>query len=36
MSAEGAVAFDDRFAVLHALESATHILSSVPPLSEGY
>ena len=34
MSGEGAVAFDDRFAVLHALESATHILSSVPPLSE--
>jgi len=35
MSGEGAVAFDDRFAVLHALESATHILSSVPPLAEG-
>jgi nucleoside-diphosphate-sugar epimerase len=35
MSGEGAVAFDDRYAVLHALESATHILSSVPPLSEG-
>lgn len=35
MSGEGAVAFDDRFAVLNALESATHILSSVPPLAEG-
>ena len=35
MSGEGAVAFDDRYAVLDALESATHILSSVPPLAEG-
>lgn len=30
-----AVAFDDAVAVLNALESATHILSSVPPLAEG-
>jgi hypothetical protein len=29
------IAFDDRHAVLCALDSATHILSSVPPLSEG-
>jgi nucleoside-diphosphate-sugar epimerase len=35
MSGGDAVAFDDRYAVLSALESATHILSSVPPLSEG-
>jgi nucleoside-diphosphate-sugar epimerase len=35
MSGGDAVAFDDRHAVLSALDSATHILSSVPPLSEG-
>ena len=35
MSSGDAIAFEDRFAVLHALESATHILSSVPPLAEG-
>jgi nucleoside-diphosphate-sugar epimerase len=35
MSGGDAVAFDDRHAVLSALESATHILSSVPPLAEG-
>lgn len=35
MSGGDAVAFDDRHAVLSALETATHILSSVPPLAEG-
>lgn len=35
MSGGDAIAFDDRHAVLSALDSATHILSSVPPLSEG-
>lgn len=35
MSGGDVVAFDDRHAVLSALDSATHILSSVPPLSEG-
>lgn len=35
MSGGDAVAFDDRHAVLSAIESATHILSSVPPMSEG-
>ena len=35
MSGGDAVAFDDRHAVLSALDSATHVLSSVPPLSEG-
>jgi nucleoside-diphosphate-sugar epimerase len=30
-----ALAFDDRFAVLNALAQASHILSSVPPNSEG-
>jgi nucleoside-diphosphate-sugar epimerase len=35
MSDGDAVAFDDRHAVLSALDSATHILSSVPPLAEG-
>jgi nucleoside-diphosphate-sugar epimerase len=35
MSGGDAVAFDDRTAVLTALDSATHILSSVPPLPEG-
>jgi nucleoside-diphosphate-sugar epimerase len=35
MSGGDAVAFEDRYAVLSALDSATHILSSVPPLSEG-
>ena len=35
MSGGDAVAFDDRTAVLTALDSATHILSSVPPLAEG-
>ncbi len=35
MSGGDAVALDDRHAVLSALDSATHILSSVPPMSEG-
>lgn len=35
MSGGDAVAFDDRHAVLSAFNNATHILSSVPPLSEG-
>lgn len=35
ISGGDAVAFDDRHAVLNALDSATHILSSVPPLAEG-
>ena len=35
MSAGDAVAFDDTAAVLAALENATHILSSVPPMGEG-
>ena len=35
MSGGDVVAFDDRHAVLSALDSATHILSSVPPLPEG-
>jgi nucleoside-diphosphate-sugar epimerase len=35
MSGGDAVAFDDRYAVLSALDIATHILSSVPPLAEG-
>jgi nucleoside-diphosphate-sugar epimerase len=35
MSAGDAVAFDDRYAILSALEDATHIISSVPPLAEG-
>lgn len=35
MSGGDAVAFDDRNAVLSALDSATHVLSSVPPMSEG-
>jgi len=35
MSGGDVVAFDDRYAVLSALGSATHILSSVPPMSEG-
>jgi nucleoside-diphosphate-sugar epimerase len=35
ISGGDAVAFDDRHAVLSALDSATHILSSVPPLAEG-
>lgn len=35
MSGGDAIAFDDRHAVLTALDSATHILSSVPPLAEG-
>ena len=35
MSGGDAVAVDDCHAVLSALDSATHILSSVPPLSEG-
>jgi nucleoside-diphosphate-sugar epimerase len=35
MSGGDAVAFDDRHAVLTALDSATHILSSVPPMAEG-
>lgn len=35
MSGGDAVAFDDRYAVLAALDDATHILSSVPPLAEG-
>lgn len=35
ISGGDAVAFDDRYAVLSALDIATHILSSVPPLAEG-
>ncbi len=35
MSGGDAVAFDDRHAVLSALDRATHILSSVPPRAEG-
>ena len=35
MSGGDAIAFDDAAAVLTALETATHILSSVPPMSEG-
>lgn len=35
MSGGDAVAFDDRHAVISALDSATHIVSSVPPLAEG-
>ena len=35
MSGGDAVAFGDRNAVLSALDTATHILSSVPPLAEG-
>ncbi len=35
MSGGDTIAFDDRAAVLTMLEQATHILSSVPPASEG-
>lgn len=35
MSGGDAIAFDDRAAVLTMLDQATHILSSVPPTSEG-
>ena len=35
MSGGDAVAFDDRHSVLSALDTATHILSSVPPMAEG-
>jgi nucleoside-diphosphate-sugar epimerase len=35
ISGGDAVAFDDRHAVLSALDNATHILSSVPPLADG-
>ena len=35
MSGGDAIAFDDRPAVLTALEQATHVLSSVPPKGEG-
>jgi nucleoside-diphosphate-sugar epimerase len=35
MSGGDAVAFEDRYAVLAALDRATHIMSSVPPLAEG-
>ncbi|MDP4758271.1 MAG: SDR family oxidoreductase [Sphingorhabdus sp.] len=35
MSGGDAVAFDDEAAVLTALNNATHILSSVPPMGEG-
>lgn len=35
MSGADAIAFDDRAAVLTALDEATHILSSVPPNGEG-
>ena len=35
MSGGDAVAFDDEASVLTALENATHILSSVPPMGEG-
>jgi nucleoside-diphosphate-sugar epimerase len=35
MSGGAAIAFDDRAAVLTMLDQATHILSSIPPASEG-
>ncbi|MCX7268064.1 MAG: SDR family NAD(P)-dependent oxidoreductase [Sphingomonadales bacterium] len=35
MSGGDAVAFDDEAAVLTALDNATHILSSVPPMGDG-
>jgi nucleoside-diphosphate-sugar epimerase len=35
MSGGDAIAFDDRAAVLSILEQSTHVLSSVPPASEG-
>lgn len=35
MSGGDAVAFDDEVAVRTALENATHLLSSVPPMAEG-
>ena len=35
MSDGEAIAFDDQAAVLTALETATHLLSSVPPMAEG-
>ena len=35
MSGGDAIAFDDAASVLNALENATHILSSVPPMGEG-
>jgi nucleoside-diphosphate-sugar epimerase len=35
MSGGDVIAFDDCHAVLSALDNATHILSSVPPLAEG-
>ncbi|MFN3621085.1 MAG: SDR family oxidoreductase [Sphingorhabdus sp.] len=35
MSGGDAMAFDDEVAVMTALENATHILSSVPPMGEG-
>jgi len=35
MSGGDAIAFDDAAAVLSALENATHLLSSVPPMGEG-
>jgi nucleoside-diphosphate-sugar epimerase len=35
MSGGDAIAFDDEAAVRTALETATHILSSVPPMAEG-
>jgi nucleoside-diphosphate-sugar epimerase len=35
VSCDDVLAFDDRFSVLNALAQASHILSSVPPNSEG-
>jgi nucleoside-diphosphate-sugar epimerase len=35
MSGGDTIAFDDRYAVLTAIEGASHILSSVPPKGEG-
>src|SRR5690554_6388864 len=32
---DGAIAFDDEASVLAALDAATHILSAVPPASDG-
>jgi nucleoside-diphosphate-sugar epimerase len=36
MSGGDVIAFDDKASVLNILDSATHILSSVPPASEGH
>ncbi len=36
LAGDGILAFDDNVAVHHALATATHILSSVPPVPEGF